>query len=118
MHWVEEYVVKAGKMTIPQDFVQTAPVYDPAMGIHAPGEPLEYSNPHTQGFCDLLQIPNLFHASEEERQNRLQQGPRLENHGERGRGGFRGGGRDRQRGRGGRGRGQRGHQGGRHRGRW
>ncbi|KAJ4983717.1 lariat debranching enzyme domain-containing protein [Stagonosporopsis vannaccii] len=120
--WVEENIVRPGKMTIPHDFAQTAPVYDPSQGIHVQEEPQEYDNPHTQSFCDLLQIPNAFHASAEERAQRMQAGPRPEEQrsgrGSRGgRGGSRGGHRGRGGGRGG-GRG-RGHGGrGRGRGRW
>ncbi|KAF3049819.1 hypothetical protein E8E11_004776 [Didymella keratinophila] len=116
--WVEENIVKAGKMTIPHDFAQSAPVYDPAQGIHVQEEPQEYDNPHTQAFCDLLQIPNAFHASEEERAQRMQAGPRPEEQrsGRGGRGGSRGGHRGHRGGGRGGGRG-RGHGGGRGRGR-
>lgn len=114
MEWVEANIAKTGKMQIPEDFAQTAPIYEPALGIHVQEQPQEYSNPHTQAFCDLLQIPNAFHASEEEREQRMQSGPRPEqqrsNRGG-GRGGHRGGGRGRGGG-GGRGRGRG------HRGRW
>lgn len=116
MAWVEEHIVKPGKMAIPHDFVQTAPIYDPSQGIHVQQEPQEYDNPHTQAFCDLLQIPNAFHASEEERAQRMQAGPRPEEQrsGRGGRGGSRGGHRGHGRGRGqGHGRGR-----GRGRGRW
>ncbi|KAL5120224.1 lariat debranching enzyme [Pleosporales sp. CAS-2024a] len=113
MKWVDEHVVAPGKMAIPEDFRQTAGVFEPARGIHVDEEPYEYSNPHTQAFCELLQIANAFDASDEERRQRREKGPRPEeprsNHG--GGGGFRGGG---NRGRGG-GRG-RGHGGGRGRG--
>jgi lariat debranching enzyme len=113
MEWVEENVVKCGKMTIPDDFAQTAPVYDAELGIRVPETPQEYSNPHTQAFCALLQIPNAFHASDEERAQLMQNGPRPEQQrSNRGGGGFRGG----NRGRGGGGHG-RGHGGGRGRGR-
>jgi lariat debranching enzyme len=118
MSWVEENLVQADKMTIPDDFAQTAPVYEPASGINVHEPPQEYSNPHTQTFCDLLQIPNVFHASDEERAQLMQNGPRPEQQrsdrgGGRGRGGHRGGGRGQgQRGRG------RGGRNGRGRGRW
>ncbi|KAH7397078.1 lariat debranching enzyme [Pyrenochaeta sp. MPI-SDFR-AT-0127] len=118
MNWVEENVVKVGKMTIPDDFEQTAPVFEPALGIHVHEMPQEYSNPHTQSFCDLLQIPNAFHASDEERAQLMQSGPgpvQQRHDGSGGRGGFRGGGRGSG---GGHGRGHgRGHGGGRGRGR-
>jgi lariat debranching enzyme len=114
MAWVQENIVKAGKMTIPHNFAQTAPVYEPLLGIHVDDAPQEYSNPHTQAFCELLEIPNVFNASQEERMQRMQAGPRPEQQraGQSGRGGFRGRGRGRGRGPGG-GRGR-----GRGRGRW
>lgn len=117
--WVEQNIIKPGKMTIPHDFAQTAPVYDPSQGIHVQEEPQEYDNVHTQAFCDLLQIPNVFHASAEDRAERMQAGPRPEEQrsGRGGRGGNRGGHRGRGGGRGsGRGRGHGGR--GRGRGRW
>lgn len=116
--WIEENLVTADKMMIPEDFTVTAPTYDPALGIHVQATPQEYSNPHTQSFCNLLQIPNVFHASDEERAQLAQSGPRPEQQrsnrgGGRGGGGHRGGGR----GQGHRGRG-RGGRDGRGRGRW
>lgn len=120
MEWVQENIIKSGKMTIPDDFAQTAPVYNPALGIHVGESPQEYSNPHTQAFCDLLQISNAFHASDDERAQMMQNGPRPEQQrsnygGGGGRGAFRGGNRGRGGGRGrgpnrgrGRGGGQRG----------
>lgn len=103
MEWVEENLVKSDRMTIPEDFAQTAPVYDAATGIDVKGIPQEYSNPHTQAFCNLLQIPNAFHASDEERAQMMQKGPRPgSERSDRGsRGGYRGGNRGRGRGRGG-----------------
>ncbi|KAF2652896.1 DBR1-domain-containing protein [Lophiostoma macrostomum CBS 122681] len=102
LEWVEENIVKPGKLSIPEDFQQTAPVYDATQGIQVDGQPQEYTNPHTQTFCDLLQIENPFHASDEERTERMRDGPRPDTfHSDRGRGGHRGG----QRGGRGRGRG-------------
>ena len=102
MVWVDENLVKSGKMTIPEDFAQTAPVYDAATGMRVQGGPQEYSNPHTQAFCDLLEIANPFHASDEARSQMMQQGPRPDSErSDRGRGGHRGrGGRGGGRGRG------------------
>ncbi|KAF2856164.1 DBR1-domain-containing protein [Plenodomus tracheiphilus IPT5] len=112
MQWVADNVLKQGKMTIPTDFEQTAPVYQPELGIHIQDFPKEYSNPHTQNFCELLQIANPFHASEEERSQLMQSGPRPEQQrSNRGGGGHRGGGRGRGAGHG------RGRGGGRGRGR-
>jgi lariat debranching enzyme len=109
MDWVEENIVKKGKMRIPEDFEQTAPVYDASMGIRVAGQPQEYTNPHTRSFCEMLQIPNPFDATEEERARMMQRGPRPAAGGPaRGGRGNRGqrGQRGRGRGRGGRGRGR------------
>jgi lariat debranching enzyme len=113
MEWVEENLVRTGKMSVPEDFVQTAPVYEPALGIRVLETPQEYSNPHTQAFCDLIQIPNVFHASDETRAELMRNGPKPEQErSNRGGGGHRGGGRGHaHRGRG------RGRRGGRGRGR-
>lgn len=110
-----------------EDFEQTAPVYD-GQNFRLPqyerdaGGLKEYSNPQTTKFCTMLEIPNPFDISEDERQARMQAGPRPDEHerpsgGGRGRGGF-GGGRGRGRGGGGgrgggRGRGGRGNSRGR-----
>ncbi|OJD37686.1 lariat debranching enzyme [Diplodia corticola] len=112
--WVEENIVKPGKMTIPEDFVQTAPVYDAAFGPHVDGQPMEYTNPHTKTFCEMMQIPIPFDATAEERAERMARGPRKDEdagayRGRSGRGfAGGGGGRGRGRGRGGGGRGSRG----------
>jgi lariat debranching enzyme len=118
MNWVKEHIAKAGKTVIPEDFAQTAPIYEPGSSIQVEESPQEYSNQHTQAFCELLQIPNVFHASDQERAQMIQAGPRPEEQrsnrgrggGRGGRGGFRGGDRGRGGGRG------RGHGGGRGRG--
>jgi lariat debranching enzyme len=118
MKWVEENIVKAGKMVVPEDFAQTAPTYEPESGIRVEESPQEYSNQHTQAFCELLQIPNVFHASDEKRAQMMENGPKPEEQrsnrggggGRGGRGGSRGGNRGRGGGRG------RGHGGGRGRG--
>ncbi|KAH7559494.1 hypothetical protein BM1_04431 [Bipolaris maydis] len=39
MEWVEENIVKANKMMVPEDFAQTAPTYDAALGIHVQEQP-------------------------------------------------------------------------------
>lgn len=108
--WVEEHVVKAGKLVIPENFSITAPVYK---GIANPAPLREYRNPQTEAFCKMLEIPNPLAATEEELEARMERGPRPSNHhargasqngsrggGSRGRGGRRGGVRGRGRGRG------------------
>jgi len=102
--WVEENLVKTGKMGVPADFEITAPVYDPAVGIGTREQPKEYTNPQTVRFCELVGLPNPFDMSEEERERRMIAGPREESR--RG-GGGRGDGRGGRGGRwGGRGRGR------------
>lgn len=111
--WVDEHISEED-LVIPEDFAQTAPVYDggnfrlPQYQQDAGGL-REYTNPQTVKFTKMLQIPNPFDITEEERQARMQAGPRPDadsggfangrgNRGGRGRGGFGGGGRGRGRG--------------------
>ncbi|KAL1971342.1 hypothetical protein VTN77DRAFT_294 [Rasamsonia byssochlamydoides] len=74
--WIEEHVVKAGKMTVPDNFTITAPVYDPSVPITTTVMPPEYNNPQTAEFCNLIGIENKFHQTDEERQARIAAGPR------------------------------------------
>ena len=107
--WVEEHLVKEGKMVVPKNFKITAPDYDgKAIGSVGREQPREYTNPQTQNFCEMLGIPNHFDAGEEEReQMRMNKGLQVqsENAGGGSRGHGRGGGRGGHRGRGGGGRG-------------
>ncbi|POS70486.1 hypothetical protein DHEL01_v211120 [Diaporthe helianthi] len=127
--WVDDNVVRAGQLTVPQNFSQTAPALvegaDQALWeLHSGIQPREHTNPQTVGFCALLDVKNLWEASEEERERRRQEGPPPEadrgkwdsrgvrgggrgrgRGGRGGRGGFGRGGGGRGRGRGGRGRG-------------
>jgi lariat debranching enzyme len=110
--WIEENVTKKGKLTVPDDFSITAPVFEEGMPVKINDSPVEYTSPQTAAFCELVGIENPFHATEEERQARMSRGPdpdqpRGDHIGGRGRGrGF--GGRGGGRGGGGRGRGGRG----------
>lgn len=101
--WVEEHVVKPGKLAVPENFTPTAPVYDPAVPITTEQQPPEYNNPQTAAFCELIGIENKFYLTEDERDARIAAGPRPSDpstgRGRGGRGGFGG------RGGGGRGRG-------------
>jgi lariat debranching enzyme len=74
--WVEENVVKAGKLMVPENFTPTAPFFDPGVPITTEQQPPEYTNPQTAEFCELIGIENKFHLSDEERQARVEAGPR------------------------------------------
>lgn len=76
--WIEENVVKPGKLTIPDNFTPTAPFYDPSVPVDTNEMPPEYPNPQTAQFCELIGIENKFRLSDEERQARMEAGPRPE----------------------------------------
>lgn len=66
--WVEENIVRAGKLAVPENFEHTAPPH--YKGIHkefVSFQPDEYSNPQTKAFCELVGVENLWDASEAER---------------------------------------------------
>ncbi|KAL4780994.1 lariat debranching enzyme, C-terminal domain-containing protein [Aspergillus varians] len=103
--WVEEHIVKPGKLAVPENFTLTAPVYDPEIPVTTDQQPPEYNNPQTAAFCELVGIENKFHLTDEERDARMATGPRPCDPptGRRGRGGYGGrggGGGSRGRGRG------------------
>lgn len=104
--WITEHVVNAGRLEIPENFTLTAPIYDPQVYVDSTDMPREVTNPQTSAFCALIGIENKFDISEEERDFRVQQGPKPESAGfhanrDRPRGGHRGGGRGGRGGRGG-----------------
>lgn len=111
--WVEENIVQKGKLEIPENFELTAPpmIHGHKEGMEVEKQPTEYTNPQTAAFCQLLDLPNLWDATPEERETRRSMGPPPDTR-ERSshpRGGGRGGAGGRHgRGRGGRGRGNRG----------
>ena len=111
--WVEENIVQKGKLEIPENFEFTAPpMIDGHMEeMDVEKQPAEYTNPQTSAFCRLLNLPNLWDATPEEREARSAKGPPPEtqrsSHPHERRGGGRGGaGGRRGRGRGNRGRGR------------
>ncbi|KAJ5714695.1 Lariat debranching enzyme [Penicillium malachiteum] len=110
--WVEANVMKPNLMDVPLNFTQVAPVFDPNVPITTNELPPEYPSPQTEQFCRLIDIPNKFALSDEERAERLAATPRPtvrrdsgwhggrghghgHGHGQRGRYGGRGGGRGR-----------------------
>lgn len=106
--WVEENIVKAGKLDVPYNFEITAPPYVPGTPEIVNEQPAEYTNPQTTNLCEIMGLPNIWDATEQERRQRKAQGPpktdqrfngggRGGSHG-RGRGGGRGRGRGRGRG--------------------
>ncbi|KAH7409296.1 lariat debranching enzyme, C-terminal domain-containing protein [Cadophora sp. MPI-SDFR-AT-0126] len=119
--WVEENIVKKGKLEIPENFVLTAPIFEVGTPEIVDDGPLEYNNPQMQEFCDLVGIENKFFSTEEEKDKRMRNGPppteQRRDGGFGGRGGGRGRGGHRGRGGGGRGDRGRGRGGGRGRGR-
>ncbi|KAI8964694.1 lariat debranching enzyme, C-terminal domain-containing protein [Daldinia sp. FL1419] len=103
--WIDENVVSAGKLDVPQNFTLTAPPHRPGVDPETVNyQPDEYTNPQTTAFCELVGVPNIWDASPEERAERKERGP-LPAEPRAHRGGVSGGGR------GG------GHRGGSHRGR-
>jgi len=104
--WVYEHIIKAGKLTIPENFTVTAPVHVIGMPESQHFDPQEYNNPQMEAFCELLGIENKFFATVEEKAARMAAGPAPAE--PRRDGGFGGGG--------GRGRGRSGRGGGRGRG--
>jgi len=103
--WVEENIVQAGKLDVPENFAITAPPHVQGDPENTDALPDEYSNPQTEAFCALVGVPNLWAASDEERAERKQRGPPPSSFGGGRGGGFRGG-RNRGGGRGGGGRGR------------
>jgi lariat debranching enzyme len=122
--WVDEHIVKAGKLDVPENFELTASKHIPwfeGLDPEKEEQPDEYTNPQTVAYCGLVGVPNLWDASEEDRRERKERGtppPDFADFGGRGgRGGGRGRGRGGRGGRGWGGRGGGGRGGGRGRGR-
>lgn len=113
--FVNEHIDDSG-LEVPENFQVIAPVYDGGdWTLSQYSQVIEYPNPQTARFCNMLHISNAFDISEEERIRRLAEGPRYDPEAERfasrgkrdgssrgrgnGRGRGRGFGRGRQRGR-------------------
>lgn len=73
--WVDEHIVKKGKLSVPENFTITAPPFFVGMPEIIEEAPKEWNNPQTQEFCDLVGIENKFFATDEEREERNRQGP-------------------------------------------
>jgi lariat debranching enzyme len=73
--WVDEHIVKAGKLTIPENFTITAPVHMTGSPESVQFGPQEYNNPQMAAFCELLGIENKFFATVEEKAARMASGP-------------------------------------------
>ncbi|RDA83626.1 hypothetical protein CP532_2840 [Ophiocordyceps camponoti-leonardi (nom. inval.)] len=73
--WVEEKVVQADKLEVPENFEVTAPPHVAGDPESVDAQPEEYSNPQTAAFCELLGVENLWDGSAEERRERRERGP-------------------------------------------
>ncbi|PKS10451.1 hypothetical protein jhhlp_002202 [Lomentospora prolificans] len=109
--WVTENIVARNKLDVPDNFAVTAPPHEEGLPESVQDQPIEYTNPQTVAFCELLEVPNLWDASEVEREQRRMEGP-AQTQWRGGRGGRGGGGRGGRRGGGGWGRGRGGRRGG------
>lgn len=72
--WVDEHIVKLGKLRIPENFTVTAPVHVAGMPEKVLQGPQEYNNPQMAAFCKLVGIENKFFATDEERAARMANG--------------------------------------------
>ncbi|KAJ4422871.1 lariat debranching enzyme, partial [Gnomoniopsis sp. IMI 355080] len=87
--WVEANIVAKGKLDVPHNFSLTAPALTPESqethpdlwSLHSGIQPREYTNPQTAAFCEMMELPNLWDATEEEREARRQAGPPAEEDG-------------------------------------
>ncbi|KAJ6439664.1 lariat debranching enzyme [Purpureocillium lavendulum] len=73
--WVEENIVKPGKLDVPENFELTAPPHIPGSPEIVQEQPEEYTNSQTTAFCSLLGVENLWDATAEERRERKDRGP-------------------------------------------
>lgn len=74
--WIEDNVVRHNLLEIPENFEPVAPFYNPAVPITTTEAPLEYPNPQTAAFCQLVGIDNKFKLTDEERDARIRAGAR------------------------------------------
>jgi lariat debranching enzyme len=73
--WVNEHIVRKGKLEIPVNFEITAPPFYSGMPEIITEGPREYNNPQMQRYCDLVGIENKFFATDAEREDRMRNGP-------------------------------------------
>ena len=67
--WVQENIVDAGKLAVPENFEIVAPVYSGTNTRPTTEEmPPEYDSPQMDAFCDLLKITNPLHSASPEDQ--------------------------------------------------
>ena len=92
--WVELNIVVQNRLEVPQNFTQTAPTVNAQNESQSQHQqPIEYTNPQTSVYCNMLEISNPFHLTDEVRQERMRRAPALssETHTPRGGRGGRGG---------------------------
>jgi lariat debranching enzyme len=74
--WVDEHISDAD-LVVTENFEIIAPEYDNGnWNLPQYAQALEYPNPQTARFCEMLHIANPFDISESEREQRLAAGPR------------------------------------------
>ncbi|KAI1322096.1 lariat debranching enzyme, C-terminal domain-containing protein [Xylariaceae sp. FL0255] len=80
--WVDEHIVGKDKLAVPENFSITAPPHVQGDPETVNYQPEEYTNPQTVAFCELLEIPNHWDATPEERAERKANAPTpsTENH--------------------------------------
>ncbi|KAI1826854.1 lariat debranching enzyme, C-terminal domain-containing protein [Xylaria intraflava] len=73
--WVDENIVRAGKLNVPFNFEITAPPHRHGQPTSVAHQPYEYTNPQTVAFCKLLGVKNHWDATPEERAERRTNAP-------------------------------------------
>ena len=69
--WISENLTQKNSLVIPNNFQLTAPIHIEGEESRVGDEqPIEYSNPQTKTFCELINIPNWFDDNEDVREAR------------------------------------------------